>query len=69
MIALLAFNTFTASAANDPSGKCMLGYLKEKDTTVYRTMNPEYSVFERPADAGFNCIRKLEDTSHTIKCL
>ena len=28
MIALLAFNTFTASAANDPSGKCMLGYLK-----------------------------------------
>lgn len=33
----------------DPSGKCMLGYFKEKGTEIYDNMNPECSVFERPA--------------------
>lgn len=33
----------------DPSGKCMLGYFKEKGTEIYANMRPDCSVFERPA--------------------
>ena len=33
----------------DPSGKCMFGYFKEKGTEIYANMNPDCSVFERPA--------------------
>lgn len=33
----------------DPSGKCMFGYFKEKGTEIYDNMNPDCSVFERPA--------------------
>lgn len=33
----------------DPSGKCMLGYFKEKGTEIYDNMRPDCAVFERPA--------------------
>lgn len=33
----------------DPSGKCMLGYFKEKGTEIYDNMRPDCAVYERPA--------------------